>query len=294
MKNPYYGVDSYQDLEIPRLSLEIFKAVEDRPKDTNVFRGSSLGSCLRKLSYQMHGHDGLPLQPRASLVFSIGNQIETAIKHFIRKACGDGKLYKSVNFGKPIGTINVDDKVYEYHKQEEWVNSELGFKTHPDIIFETHEGEFVLGEVKTTTSLGFKEFKTVGVGDYIYQAHANLMTDQARKMGIKKYHFIYIEKNTAQPWDRIFDFDPQIEKEIIEKIRLLRESEKTKELLAPQYDGIKQVKKGVESIVLPWQCSYCSYVQKCKPDYKLEFYKSWDGNYKPQYVKNTYIKRTVK
>lgn len=299
MKNPYYGIDAHQEPEVPQLSLEIYKAIEaeKREKDTNVFRASSLGSCERKLTYQMHGHEGNPLPPRALMVFSVGTQIETALKHFIRQAVGHGKLYKSVNFGKLIGTICVDGKTYEYHKQEEWRSLEYGFHSHPDAIFETHEGEFILGEVKTTTSFGFKDFKTEGVGDYIYQAHANMMTNQAKALKIKKYHFIYMEKEACKIWDRVFNFDPVIEQEIIARLSRLREAEKSKELLPPRFDGIPEMerKKPTGRVVLPWNCSYCSYVNICKPDYELEFKKSWDGNYKPQYVKkDEYIKRSVK
>jgi hypothetical protein len=274
LDNPLF--DEAPNSDIPTATREIYGFIGEylaRPPDTHINRASSATLCYKRRWYQGQGYKPMPLTPRKMVNFLLGNLSEMVMQFFIKEACvGPGKLYSEVDFGKEIGSFNVQGKKITVYEQEDLYCETPDFKitSHVDGFGKRNsDGAWELIECKSSADYGFDKFKEEGVGDYIKQAHVNMRTTKAIELGITQVRFFYLKKNTGHLWDRLFDYNPQTFLNTV--YEYLIANNKT-EPRAP-YNPIAETFRGKPTgrMVLPWQCAYCSYVNVCKPEFELQF-----------------------
>lgn len=260
-------------------------------------RASSAPQCVRKRWMQNKGIEGEAMQPRSLVVFATGDVVEHVMKYFIANACvGPDKLYSEVDLGEKQGTFVIQHREFDIYKQETVTASlTLGGKIleipgHGDGWGKRNsDGEWEYIEVKSASSLSFDYF-VKGECDYVEQAHAIMMTDKAKRLGVKSTRFFYMNKNTSAIFDRLYEFDAEIAKRVIREYFV---SNGDAMPLVPEDDAIGPQaityrSKPTGEYKLGWKCSYCEYREKCWPEARLEF----KGG-KPIYYIDSYLKGVV-
>ena len=281
--NKYKNDDFIEDM-VPKCTHQIYEFIEKnliKERSTNVDRCSSATNCTRQRQYQLKGEPSEPLVPRKILNFIHGDLVELILVYFIRMGCvGQDKHYSEVITGEKIGGLWIQGHEFEQYKQLEW-SFKVGEHTitgHPDAIGKRHDGTWELIEIKSSSNYGFKEFKERGPGDYLRQAHALMMCDQAKEKNIKKVRFFYDRKETGLLWDSLWPYDELTAEQVATDFKQVHYEG---QLPAP-YD--LKFNKKLKKNIAGFPCSYCGYLKPCKGDFKLDFKKDQLGNYKPVFV----------
>lgn len=290
--NPFARFEDKIDAEIPTAVLAIYEQIQAdlaRTEEGSVDRCSAANYCVRRRYYQFHGVKGAPLTPRKIINFTLGDLSEKVVQFFIKKGLvGPGKLYSQVSFGRRDGSLTIQGK-----KIESYAQKTLSFKIRGGPEIRGHadgfgkrnsDGKWELIEIKSAADFGFDEFKFNGPGDYLKQAHAVMLTKEARKLGVKQVRFFYLRKGTGHLWDRVFDFDDSIARQVIEDFKTARKDE------CPDrpYSLIEETvrKKPTGRLKLPWQCGYCPFTEVCWADHhiQIEFKGDSSGMSKPVHI----------
>lgn len=299
-QNPWAQYDDKPDFEIPSASYQIYNYVSSLAKEEskNVFRASSASMCVRRRQYQKAGVDGIPITPRKILNFMSGDIAEMVMKYFISQACvGDGKLYSEVYFGEPEGSVVINGKMIATYHQPTYsfeLPNKRRITAHPDGRGKRNlDGQWELIEVKSAADWGFQDFKVSGPGDYLKQAHAVMLTDEMTALNARSVRFFYFRKMTGNIWDRVFNFDPELAKRVVEDF-LLSDSvelakpyelvDETRSVRNPE-DKRKWIKIPTGRKKAPFPCGgYCPYTKNCHGEYKLEWSSDRNGQMKPVYI----------
>lgn len=218
--------------------LENIKKEEKDREWMNPLRMSSAGNCQRKIAYQVHGYTPKPLTPRARMVFRLGDIIEAELKSLFEKYKIDKQF--DITYPKEAYYFAIDDTVI------------LG---HVDGIIGSPK-KMIL-EIKSINDRGYKQLKTEGVS-YGYKCQANAY------MHAKKIYttlFIFYNKNTSHVQEIEVVYDPKLYEEIKNRFKLVITS--TKDKLPDREYG------PLDTGYLPYNCSYCPFVDHCWP--KAEF-----------------------
>lgn len=247
-----------------------------KPELNSANRCSAAPQCVRKRWLQNRGTEGEPLQPRAMLVFAMGDIVEHVLKYFIKEACvGVGRLYSEVDFGDKTGTFTIQHREFDIYKQDE-----LRFKIggvevtgHPDGWGKRNEdGKWELIECKSAADYGFTEF-TKGECNYLEQVHAMMMSPKAIERDVRSVRFFYMNKNNSAIFDRRYDEDAMISTRVIDEYYFSNHEKDPgipkKENVGWQDETIRNKSTGRSK--LGWVCSYCNYTTKCYPNAKMEF-----------------------
>lgn len=120
-------------------------------------------------------------------------------------------------------------------------------------------------DFKSTTTHSIKAAMRGDVGSYDRQMHFYM-----KALGFSKALLVYYCKETSNLHEVLIHWDDNIWNEVEERFRKVIRS--TKENLPDREYGPGKTGR------LPWQCSYCAYVETCWPDVKLNF----DDAGKPQ------------
>lgn len=274
-QNPFFTIDSGDSLLVPTATLQIYEYISEklrRPLDTNVKRASAASACPRKRWYQAKGHPGKPMAPRAHITFLYGDLTERVLLHFIREALvGPGRLYSEVDLGETIGSLNFQGIELKIYKQQTLTANLDGIEitAHGDGFGKRNlDGEWEYIEIKSSANFGFDAFKSGETPDYIKQAHAVMLTDKAKALGVKSTRFYYARKETSHLWDRVFLFDENIAKQIRDEYKAVETTEPPR-----PYGPVPETFRGKPTgrMVLKYPCSYCPHVDSCQPQHKLEF-----------------------
>lgn len=287
--NPFWEWEDKADKEIPTGTLQIYEGIseylkEKESKDVN--RASAASLCVRRRWYQKNGFKGGHLTPRKVVNFLLGDLSERALLFFIKKSCvGPGKLYSEVRFGDVLGSIRFQEREIEIYQQKTltFQIEELTITGHADGFGKRNsDDKWELIEIKSAADYGFKEFQENGPGNYLNQSHALMLTDQCRKVGVKTVRFFYLRKSTGHVWDRVFEYDETIARQVLKDYVLVNKTEMPK---AP-YDYIKETYRGKETgkWTIGWQCQYCNYLRLCKPNPKIEWKKDKFGQLRPSFT----------
>lgn len=291
--NPFARFEDKIDPEVPTATLAIYQHIEEalkRPGESSVDRCSAANYCIRRRWYQRNGVVGTPLTPRKTINFTLGDLSEAVLLHFIANGLvGPDKLYSKVMFGRRSGSVRVQNRLLPVYAQKT-----LSFKIRGGPTITGHadgfgkrnsDGEWELIECKSAADYGFDDFKENGPGDYIKQVHALMLTKEARKMGVKRVRFFYLRKGTGHIWDRSFEFDEAIAREVVEEFKLVASSTEAPER---PFQIIEETyrKKPTGRSKLPWQCGYCPFTQTCWADHQIdiEFKAEGFGMLKPNYI----------
>lgn len=287
--NPFDNDDKFDPL-IPSGSLQIYQYIRDEFKgfDTNVLRASAASSCARQRWYKRKGYEAEVPAPRSQLVFMAGDIAEKVIAHFIKEACvGPGKLYSEVNFGEVDSKLELNKRTATTYKQLNWkfkINEHL-VEGHPDGVGKRNsDGQWELIEIKSASNYGFDSFKEEGPGEYLKQAHANMLSDEAKALGIKSVRFWYFRKETSHVWDRLENFDQTIADHIIKEFIEVMGEEAPPDLypLKPEMFGRGKAKEPTGRLTTgDWKCNYCPYLKHCKGPHEIVY-----SNGKPKKIFN--------
>lgn len=219
-------------------------------------RLSIAGKCPRQTYYSITMPElARPLEPRVKLTFLFGDVSEAIIVAMI-KAC------------------EID-----LHDEQKEVEFE-GVKGHIDGIV-TIDGKDYLLEIKSMADGSFKATSASGMSnDFGYLSQVNCYLEA---LNLNKAIFICLNKNTGHLEEVIVDKDNNIIKEARENIKKVREAEASGKLPERKFTFEKELyrNKPTGKEKLPFQCSYCSFVDECwKGQVELEF-----KNNKPVYYK---------
>lgn len=289
--NPFAGLEDRADPKVPTATLQIYEFINDylsRTPDTHVNRASSATMCLKRRWYQKQGIIGDNLTPRKIVNFSLGDLSEKIVLYFIKQACvGPGKLYSEVDFGKVTGTFPVQGKTFETYEQDHLTAAIPGLHepitAHADGWGKRNsDGRWELIECKSAADWGFNDFKTVGPKDYLKQSHALMMTDKAKKLGVKDVRFFYLRKQTGHLWDRIHPYDPELAQEVIDEFVISNQKEEPRAPFKLVAEAFRSRPTG--RLIAAFPCSYCPYLNKCQGEYQTEWKNDQFGFSKPVYV----------
>lgn len=281
--------DSVRQYRFPALSAavqaEAARVAETR-ESGNPLRLSASGHCARRLAYQRLNHEARlsphqpyesdTLNPRALMVFHLGDMVEASLKRWIRDA---GSLFLPL---KPPGdTVSL-------------AIAGIPIMGHPDGLYQEQDGTYSLVSIKSINSRGFDRVETEGPP---YEAVCQ-ETAYMAALEIYKARFLYYNKNTshiADDW--IVEFSPALYADIVKRWESVLAATPDN-LPAPEYQaepetewvrGLKGYKQGsgdatvtldsdgkrvteVKSNgyyretgrkVLPWQCAYCPFKKPC-------------------------------
>lgn len=292
-KNPWGAWEDKCDPLIPTATFQIYDfigAYLGKRSDKNINRASSATYCPKRRWYQKQGFEPTPLTPRKLINFLIGDLGEKTMQYFIIAGLvGEGKLYSEVNFGKEIGSFTIQGKKIGVYEQEDLEAEIEGIRVtaHGDGFGKRNsDGKWELIECKTAANWGFKNFQTDGELDYIKQVHTVMLTTKAKELGVTECRFFFLKKETGHLWDRLYKFDPEVEKEIRKEL-LIANGEKepaTPYKLIAEMTGRKPNKVPTGRKIAEFPCSYCGYLEKCQGKFTLEWKEDQWGNLKPLQV----------
>lgn len=278
MKNLWADFDENPESEITRATQDIYAFIENkftRSEKPTALRGSAATMCVKRRWYQNKGFKATPLAPRKIVNFMLGDLTERVLVYFIENACvGEGKLYKEVFFGDEDGFFDLQGRYLNLHKQIE-SSFKIGgheVKCHFDGLGLRHDGKWELIEIKSSSEFGFQKFVKEGPGDYLKQAHAYMLTEKCRELGVESVRFFFLKKNTGHVVDKNFPFSMNTAKKVINDFKI---SMQDKEPPAPfKLAEEKKRKKPTGRLIAQFPCNYCPYLSHCHGSYEKVFKKS--------------------
>lgn len=287
VENAFSKWEEKPDPTVPKATYEIYNYINEylgRKPDTHVNRASSASMCFKRRWFQKNAYPATPLTPRKLVNFLLGDLSEKTMQHFIKEACvGPGKLYSQVDFGKEIGQFTIQGKKIAVYEQPDLTArvGEIEVTAHVDGWgLRNSDKQWELIECKSAADYGFDSFVSNGPGDYLKQSTVNLMTDKAIELEAKSVRYFYLKKNTGHLWDRVFNFDKDLWRDVIQEYYLANGKEEPRRPHVPQIEKFRGKSTGRK--VLFWACSYCPYTSECwKGEATLEF-----KNNKPLWVIN--------
>lgn len=226
---------------------------------------------------------------------------------FIKDAwVGEGRLYSEIHFGQEIGQVLLQGKMIKSYDQITNTADVGGitFSSHFDFIGKRWlDGEWELGEIKSTTPYTLKKLKGGAEGydgppvkeaglDYAYacQSHVNMMTNEAKALGVKSARILFYNKMGGQPYVAYFDFFEPLWQEIIQEAKLANAEDKPprwfelqEETKERQKDKVK-FKEPTGRWLCYWACQYCPFTKECQGDYIVEFKSDPFGESKPTFI----------
>jgi len=228
-------------LEVAQNSERVFQRqfMSDRESRAGYLSLSGCGKCPRQLAYAFHGieQEGKEIDTRAKITFWVGDLTEYTVVALARLAGCELEFT-----GENQKTIEMDIngvKVYG----------------HPDGIL-THNKEKYLFECKSMSSFGFKEFEEGNISsDYLAQMNAYMDC-----LGLDKAVMVALNKDAGVLSERVITKNQQIVNELKDNLAIVLKS--TSDNLP------KGRHEANDKGVYPWNCLYCAWWVKCKPEAK--------------------------
>jgi hypothetical protein len=295
LKNPFIDQDYEAEDFVSEEVLEIYRWIDqnlvDRDDDSNVLRASAAPSCVLRRWLQARGIKGNRTAPRSILNFMLGELFEYALKYLVIKAnVGPGKLYSEVKFGELVGTFPIQKKSFEIHEQIEVITriGPLKIVGHLDGMGKRNcDGRWEFIEAKSASDYGFNKFKSSGPDNYLKQAHALMMSEEAAKWGVDETRYFYGRKQKGHLHGRLIKFDENIAETVRHEFVQSVGPEKPQ----PPYSLAREIDSSgfptgrLVALVVP--CSYCPYLNTEHCHNGLQKYCRRDGwgNRKPVYAK---------
>lgn len=207
-----------------------FGEVQER---TNTLRLSSIGRCVRQQAYNVLGFEqnGKTIDARAKMVFFQGDIVELAIVQLAKAAGCD-----IMGIGMSQSRVEID-----------------GIVGHPDGLLRDSGTNYLL-EVKSMSSYGFKEFERGVIDDgYRFQVNAYM-----EALALEKVLMVAYNKDAGLIAEKIISKDPDIVKDIQNRIKIIKAATKDKLPKRPYAPNDKGF--------YPWNCLYCGFHGTCLPN----------------------------
>jgi hypothetical protein len=293
VQNPWSALEDKADVAIPTATLQVYNHIADYLDRKDDVRGinsaSNANMCVKRRQFKRQGKPETPLTPRKMVNFLLGDLFEFTIRYFISEALvGPGKLYSEVNFGEQVGSFFIQGKEIKLYRQKT-----MSFKLDGQVITghadgfgkRNSDGEWELIESKSYANWGFQSFQQEGAGDYLHQAHALMMTDECRALGIKDVRFFGGRKETGHLWDRLHHWDEAIAKKVV---REFRQANRDDEIVPPfKLKEETKYKKPTGRLIAQFPCSYCPFLKECQGEFEVDWKSDQWGNKSPIYVFKT-------
>jgi hypothetical protein len=209
----------------------------------NYLRLSSSGKCQRAIAYSLHYPIPASTGHRGVSVLLLGHVLHDLERGLIKK-------------------------VAPLHSEEMRVELDVGegyrVPGHIDGVVDTAEGPFII-DIKTANTKSFNDMARNGPrDDYVAQLNAYM-----EATGIKQAFLWLYNKDTSHRMVLPVAYDEEVVKRV--KTRFLNALKSTPDSLPEREYGPQEEirnKKPTGRLYLPWQCSYCAFVQMCWPDFK--------------------------
>ena len=209
----------------------------------NYLRLSSSGKCQRAIAYSLHYPIPASTGHRGVSVLLLGHVLHDLERSLIKK-------------------------VAPLHSEEMRVELDVGegyrVSGHIDGVVNTVEGPFII-DIKTANAKSFNDMARNGPrDDYVAQVNAYM-----EATGIKQAFLWLYNKDTSHRMVLPVTHDEEVVKRV--KTRFLNAFKSTPDSLPErEYSPQEEIrnKKPTGRLYLPWQCSYCAFVQMCWPDFR--------------------------
>jgi len=195
----------------------------NKSRDNSHIHPSSIGSCKRKILYDLQGHKGTEPSKRTMRIFQNGHSAHTRLSEYFRLA----------------EVLIEEEKAISYNKLK------IPIRGHVDALINVN-GEKVLIDFKTVGSYGYRllmrgEQPKKG---YIWQLQLYMFITK-----IYNSYLIYENKDNQQIHIAHVPYDPSIIDLIIKKVNSLAW-------------WVKQQKR-VPKKEVSWLCNYCNHKERC-------------------------------
>lgn len=209
----------------------------------NYVRLSSSGKCQRAIAYSLHYPIPASTGYRGVSVLLLGHVLHDLERSLIKK-------------------------VAPLHSEEMRVELDVGdgyrVPGHIDGVVDTAEGPFII-DIKTANTKSFNDMARNGPrDDYVAQVNAYM-----EAVGIKQAFLWLYNKDTSHRMVLPVTYSEEVVKRV--KTRFLNALKSTPDSLPErEYSPQEEIrnKKPTGRLYLPWQCSYCAFVQMCWPDFR--------------------------
>ena len=288
--NPFAPLEDRADPKVPTATLQIYDFIHNHLKNdgnTTINRASSASLCWKRRWFQRKNTPGEPLTPRKQVNFLLGNLSECVMLYFIKHACvGEGKLYSQVDFGKVIGSIQFQGKMFDLYEQEtlETKVGNINVSGHADGFGKRNsDGKWELIECKSAANYGFQDFQTTGPKDYLKQSAVLMKSDKAQSLQIKEVRFFYLRKESGHLWDRVFPFDERLWVDVQDDYAAAMHPA---DIPGPYFPINETVRgKPTGRLKLPFPCrGYCPYTVHCHGETEIDWRPDQWGHSKPVFL----------
>jgi hypothetical protein len=209
----------------------------------NYLRLSSSGKCQRAIAYSLHYPIPASTGHRGVSVLLLGHVLHDLERGLIKK----------------VAPLHSEEMLVELDVGE-------GYRVpgHIDGVVDTAEGPFII-DIKTANTKSFNDMARNGPrDDYVAQLNAYM-----EATGIKQAFLWLYNKDTSHRMVLPVTYREEVVKRV--KTRFLNALKSTPDSLPErEYSPQEEIrnKKPTGRLYLPWQCSYCAFVQMCWPDFK--------------------------
>jgi len=206
---------------------------------------SSLGKCVRQLTYRALGHRERGMDGRSALTLAVGTAMHTYLRRAFKKRFRRSKTVRIEGFPKEIET----SVVVGGHKIEGHIDGKVWIG-----------GKAYLLELKTMSDWAYRDFVRYDVLDYSYVIQTLAYMEGT---GLHTAIVIGVNKNTGEMKEFFIDFEASKKTWLDRKAFLDRHIQSPDLATAPKEYGPDD-----KSMKLPWQCGYCPFVLECWADRK--------------------------
>lgn len=227
------------------------------------FYPSSVGSCKRKVAYQMMGYPGKPKQGRSVLILDNGTYFHNRMEEYFERMgimiapelkLKDQKLRISGrsdaiiwNFMKKEGDVFPDDKVIKLYKP---VYDEEGKETGEELVYEGLASDVLIVEFKSAKERSYEEYTPKTKPQKKHEMQLQLYFYLT---GIRAGMVYYENKNTQDHKYYYVTYNQAIVDEIIRDIQFVIE----------HIDNEKMPEREFQPT--SFDCRYCDYRDICHP-----------------------------
>ncbi len=225
--------------------------LEYKSKPGDYLRLSSSGKCVRAITYSIYAREYAEksdilqikdISPRSISVFQLGHTLHELERLLI------SEVNELVSMEMDV-FLDIDEK--------------YKIPGHIDGILKLKDRDVII-DVKTVNEKTYKEFQKAPREDYVKQLNAYM-----EATGIKEAYLWVYNKGTSHRMIIPIPYDEAIVSQVKNNFKIAIKAFEERKIPPRPYSPI--IKDSGNSVVqtLPWQCSYCEFVQQCWPDFKM-------------------------
>ena len=231
----------YEVEKIAGVSFKRQFMTEETETAKGVLRPSSIGRCVRQVSYAYHGIEkaGKELDSRAKIIFWQGDMVENMIIA-LAKISGCSIVCTGLN------QLRVTYKV-----------GETVINGYPDGVLLADHAYLV--EVKSMSSYAFERFENGEIDEgYLAQINTYMDSEELKAMNVQRCVVVALNKDNGILSERILEKNADISTKVVFNICRITQSMPDKLPEPPEELNFN------EKRFYPWNCLYCAWWKKCR------------------------------